>query len=104
MKKKRGFYSLKEHSISNKEKSEFKNLAKHNKQNIMYKKLRIKFGSVEYDFIIKGVGQKAVKLELYCDYESILRNKDDGIIEKRLYDKISAIYENGKPIKANGEV
>lgn len=87
-----------------KEVSEFKNLAKHNKQNIMYKKLRIKFGSVEYDFIIKGVGQKAVKLELYCNYESIMANKDDGVIEKRLYDKISAIYENGNPIKADNGV
>ena len=95
---------MKDFVISNHEVTEFKNLAKHNKSNIMYKKVRIKFGSVEYDFIIKGVGQKAVKLELYCDYASILTNKDNGVIEKRLYDKISAIYENGKPIKADSEV
>lgn len=95
---------LKEELISNKEKTEFKNLAKHNKPNIMYKKLRIKFKDVEYAFIIKGVGQKAVKLELYCDYESILKRKDDGVIEKRLYDKISAIYEKGVKVKSSDEV
>lgn len=95
---------VKEQLISNQEKTEFKNLAKHNKPNIMYKKVRIKFKDVEYEFIIKGVGQKAVKLELYCDYESILKNKDNGIIESRLYDKISAIYEKGVEVKSSDEV
>lgn len=95
---------IKDIVISNQEKKEFKNLARHNKENVMYKNVRIKFGNNEYDFIIKGVGQKAVKLELYCNYESILANKDDGIIEKRLYDKISAIYEKGVEVKSSDEV
>ena len=96
--------SIKKLEISKQETSEFKNLAKHNKENVMHKKMRVKFGDKEYDFIIKGIGQKAVKLELYCYYESILRNKDDGVIEKRLYDKISAIYEKGVEVKSSDEV
>ena len=95
---------INELEISKQDKIEFKNLALHNKKDVMFKKVRIKFENNEYDFIIKGVGQKAVKLELYCYYESILKNKDDGIIEKRLYDKINTIYDNRKPFKTCSEV
>lgn len=90
---------ISEKSISNEETTQFKNLALHNKKDVMFKKLRIKLNDVEYDFIIKGVGQKTVKLELYCSYESILLNKNNGVIEKRLHDKLSTIYENGKSVK-----
>ena len=90
--------------VSKKDISEFKNLAIHNKSDVMFKKMRIKFDGVEYDFIIKGVGQKAVKLELYCNYESILANKDNGIIESKLHDKLSAIYEKGVEVKSSDEV
>ena len=95
---------LEDENISKKEISEFKRLALHNKKDVMYKKLRIKLENEVYDFIIKGIGQKAVKLELYCYYGSILTNKNDGVIEKRLYDIISAIYENGKEVKLYDEV
>ena len=92
---------IKQMEISKQEISEVKNLAIHNKSNVMYKKLRISIDGVEYNFIIKGVGKKSVKLELYIDYETLLKNKDCGIVEKRIYDAISTIYEKGKAIKAD---
>lgn len=83
---------------------EVKKLCMHNKPNVMYKKLRIKIDDIEYDFILKGVGKKAIKLELYIDYETLLKNKDTGIVEKKIYDIMSTIYEKGKPVKTSDEV
>ena len=95
---------IKNLEISKQEISEVKTLAMHNKPNVMHKKLRIEIDDVEYSFIIKGVGRKSVKLELYIDYETLLKNKDKGIVEKRIYDAISTIYEKGQAIKPQSEV
>lgn len=92
---------VKESEILNQEISEVRNLALHNKRNVMYKKLRIEIDGIEYEFQIRGVGKQAIKLELYTDYETLLQNKDVGIIEKRIYDAISTIYEKGKAVKSN---
>lgn len=92
---------VKDKEISKQEISEVKTLAIHNKSNVMYKKLRIEIDDIEYNFIIKGVGRKSVKLELYIDYQTLLENKDCGVVEKRIYDAISTIYEKGKAIKAD---
>ena len=92
---------IKELEISKQEISEIKTLAFHNKPNVMYKKLRIEIDDIEYNFIIKGVGRKSVKLELYIDYQTLLENKDCGVVEKRIYDAINTIYEKGKAIKAD---
>ena len=92
---------IKELEISKQEVSEVKTLALHNKPNVMHKKLRIKFDNIEYGFIIKGVGNKAIKLELYVNYETLLKNKDSGLVEKRVYDAISTIYEKGQAVKDN---
>ena len=81
--------------------SEIKNLAFHNKKNAMFKKFRIIIDDIEYNFIIKGIGQKTVKLELFIDYKTLLKNKDSGIIESRLYDIISAIYDKGKSVEVS---
>lgn len=92
---------VKDKEISKQEISEVKTLAIHNKSNVMYKKLRIEIDDIEYNFIIKGVGRKSVKLELYIDYQTLLENKDCGVVEKRIYDAINTIYEKGKAIKAD---
>ena len=95
---------IKELEISKQEISEIKTLAIHNKPNVMYKKLRIEIDGIEYSFIIKGVGRKSVKLELYIDYQTLLENKDCGVVEKRIYDAINTIYEKGKAVKSSDEV
>lgn len=96
--------NIKNREISKQEISEVKRLSMHNKPNVMHKKLRIEIDDVEYSFIIKGVGRKSVKLELYIDYETLLKNKDKGIVERRIYDAISTIYEKGQAIKPQNEV
>lgn len=72
--------------------NEFRNLSFKNKSNVMYKKVRFSIDDVDYESIIKGIGQKAVKLELYLSYERILTNKDEGVLEKLIWDKINTIY------------
>ncbi len=83
--------------IAKQETRELKNLAKHNKNNVMYKKVRITLNEHEYELIIKGVGNKAIKLELYLLYERILTNKDSGIIEGILWEKLNKVYHKEAP-------
>ena len=63
----------------------------------MYKKVRINLGETPYELIIKGVGNKAIKLELYLNYETILNNKDSGTIESILWDKLNTVYHKEAP-------
>lgn len=83
---------IKDKQISDMDISELKNLSFKNKSNLMYKKIRVSVDDIEYESIIRGVGKKAVKLELYLDYERILNNRDKGILEKPLWDKINTVY------------
>lgn len=79
--------------------NELKNLSFRNKKNLMYKRVRVIFDGIEYPFLIKGVGNKTIKLELFVSYEDILKNKDEGIIETKLYDKINTVYEDKRKEK-----
>ena len=87
--------------ISKQEISKVRRLAIRNKPNVMRKNIRIKIDDVDYSFIIKGIGRKSVKLELYIDYETLLKNKDDGIVEKKLYGVLNTIYEGGRAISSS---
>lgn len=71
---------------------EFRNLAKHNKRNIMNKSIELDINGNEYTTFIKGVGAKAIKLELYVYYEDILSDHDKKVLEGLLWDKISRVY------------
>lgn len=75
-----------------KEVKEVSNLAKHNKRNIMYKSVDIDLQGANYSLIIKGVGAKAIKLELYIHYEDILNEHDSKVLEGILWDKINRVY------------
>ena len=84
--------TIKHNSISKREIDELRNLALHNKSAVMYKKVRLDVDDSEYEFQIKGVGKKAIKLELYLGYERILSDKDGGVLEKLLWDKLNTVY------------
>lgn len=58
---------VKEFEISKQDIQEFRNLARHNKRNVMYKKVRINLNGFPYELMIKGVGKQSIKLELYLD-------------------------------------
>lgn len=75
---------------------EVRNLAKHNKKNIMFKSLDIDIGGNEYSPIIKGVGSQSIKLELYVYYEDILNEHDTRVLEGLLWDKINRVYSDTK--------
>ena len=75
-----------------KEVREVRNLAKHNKRNIMYKTVDIDLQGANYPLVIKGVGAKAIKLELYIHYEDILNEHDSKVLEGILWDKINRVY------------
>lgn len=79
-----------------KEVRELRNLAKHNKRNIMNKSVDLEINGNEYTSFIKGVGSKAVKLELYIYYEDILNEHDKKVLEGILWDKISRVYPDPK--------
>lgn len=83
--------------LTKQELRELKNLARHNKSNVLHKKIRLNVNGNEYELIIKGVGNKAVKLELYLNYERILSNKDIGIIEGVLWEKLNKVYHKEAP-------
>ena len=72
---------------------ELRNLAKHNKRHIMNNSLDISIEDIKYIAYIKGVGAKAVKLELYISYEDMLKSKDHPL-EHMLMDKINRVYED----------
>ena len=80
----------------NKEVREVRNLAKHNKRNIMYKTVDLKANGDTYPLVIKGVGAKAIKLELYIYYEDILNEHDSKVLEGLLWDKINRVYQDPK--------
>lgn len=82
--------------------SELRNLAFKNKPNLMYKKIRFSVDDVDYESIIRGIGKKTIKLELYLDYERILNYKESGILEKPLWDKINTIFHK-KPKQRLGK-
>ena len=75
---------------------EVRNLAKHNKRNIMFKTVEIDLDGAKYPLIIKGVGAKAIKLELYIYYEDILNEHDSKVLEGMLWDKIDRVYPDTK--------
>lgn len=75
-----------------KEVREVKNLAKHNKRNIINKSLDLNISGYDYPTFIKGVGAKAIKLELYIYYEDILNEHDNKVLEGLLWDKINKVY------------
>ena len=77
-----------------KEVKELRNLARHNRNNIMNKSITICINGKEYSFLIKGVGAKAIKLECYFSYEDILKNHDNNAIESKLWNKINTIYKD----------
>lgn len=79
-----------------KEVKEVRNLAKHNKRNIMYKTVELDLNGAKYPLMIKGVGAKAIKLELYIHYESILNEHDTKVLEGILWDKINTVYPDPK--------
>ncbi len=83
---------IKNQQILDEEIDELSNLALKNKSHLKFKKVRFTVDDVEYEFIIRGIGKKTVKFEVYVDYERILNHKDDGVIEKQLWDKINTIY------------
>lgn len=75
-----------------KEVREVRNLAKHNKRHIMYKTVEIDLNGDTYPLVIKGVGAKAIKLELYIHYEDILNEHDKRVLEGLLWDKLNRVY------------
>ena len=79
-----------------KETREVRNLAKHNKRNLMYKTVEIDLKGAEYPLMIKGVGEKAIKLELYIYYENILNEHDSKVLEGILWNKINKVYPDPK--------
>lgn len=79
-----------------KETREVRNLARHNRNNIMHKSLDINIGGADYSPIIKGVGAKSIKLELYIYYEDILNKHDTQVLEGILWDKINKVYPDAK--------
>lgn len=80
--------------VSDEEIKQYRNLALKNKPHLRNKPVWLEFEDDEYRFQIKGIGQKAVKLELYLHYDDILENPD-GVIESKLDEMIKTIYENG---------
>lgn len=73
---------------------EYSNLAFKNKPHLKGKPLWVDFDEDEYRFVIKGIGPKAVKLELYVRYEDIIDNPD-GVMESKLDEMIKTIFEKG---------
>lgn len=73
---------------------EYSNLAIHNKPFLKGKSLWVEFGDDEYRLIIKGIGRKAVKLELYVRYEDIIDNPN-GVMESKLDEMVKTIFEKG---------
>lgn len=59
--------------------SEFKNVARVNKKNLIKKTVIIPIGDTEYKFKISGLGQKAIKLENFFFYGSIIEKVQQGI-------------------------
>ena len=80
--------------VSDEEIKQYRNLALKNKPHLRNKPLWVELDDGEYRFVIKGMGQKAVKLELYVHYEDILDNPD-GVIESKLDEMIKTIFEKG---------
>ena len=72
--------------------NEIKNLALSQKPHLMYKSIQLSDNDINYQLQIRGVGKKAIKLELYLDYERISNLKDDGTIEKQLWEKLNTIH------------
>ena len=62
----------------------------------MYKTVELDLNGDTYPLIIKGVGAKAVKLELYIYYEDILNEHDSKVLEGILWDKINKVYPDPK--------
>ncbi len=79
-----------------KEVLEVRNLARHNKKHLINKSVDIKVNDSEYKLYIKGVGAKAIKLEMYLHYDKLLTNHDKEYIESILWDKINRVYTDVK--------
>lgn len=79
-----------------KEVQELRNLARHNKRHLMNKSIDIELKKSDYPLFIKGVGAKAIKLELYLNYDTILENKNSGYLEQILHDKINRVHQDTK--------
>ena len=62
-----------------------KNTASYNKKHLMYKTFIVSINDRNALLKIMGVGKKKVKLDLFVDYEDILKYKDVGV-EKILYE------------------
>ena len=58
----------------------------------MYNTIEIDSNGTKYPLIIKGVGAKAIKLELYIHYEDILKEHDSKVLESILWDKLNTVY------------
>lgn len=74
---------------------ELRNVSKHNKIQAKKRKVRVIVDDVEYEFRIRGIGNKAVKLELYVHYEDIIKSKNNPI-EKILWEILTDVYEDTK--------
>ena len=60
----------------------------------MNKSIDIEIQEDNYTLFIKGVGGKAIKLELYLNYETLLENKNSGYLEQKIYKKINRVYRD----------
>ena len=68
-----------------------RNTAQYNREHIKYKTFIAKVDGRNYAFKIMGVGNKAIRLNIFLDYEDILKNKEVGL-EKILHEMINKVY------------
>lgn len=72
--------------------NELKNTAIHNKKNMRFKSFEIEKDGATYILVVRGCGNKTVKLECYIPYLQILKGKDDREIEKEIFKLINTVY------------
>ena len=78
---------MKELNINKQDVMELRNLALAKKSSIKYRTITSDIDG-EYRVKLAGVGNKAIKLEIFLDYETILANKTAGGLEETIYNKL----------------
>ncbi len=68
-----------------------RNTALHNRRKLIQSTVIANVDEKNTLFKISGIGKSTVKLTVFVSYDSILKNKDNGLTEK-LYKMINKVY------------
>lgn len=79
--------------ISETDIKELKTTALRNREHILYRTIIPEInGNKRNPLRIAGVGQKAIRLDTYLNYESILKYSDSGSLEEEMKKIINTVY------------